>query len=121
MAKRLHFQKTHALSQLHDEVLAAVPEVRPRMSAPGQWEAVMAVEGRGDDVWLTVPDEADAATIAAVVSAHTPQPPAPPYTRQQRAADVQAILNSPNVVSDPVLRAALARVLGTGDTGESGG
>jgi len=28
------------------------------------------VEGKGDDVWLTVPDDADEAAIASVVVAH---------------------------------------------------
>lgn len=69
---RLHFAKSTRLSQLHDEILAACPAVRP---VEGQ--AQMAVEGDSDNVWLTLPDDLSAATrqeIEAIVSNHTPAP-----------------------------------------------
>ncbi len=76
--KRLHFQKTNDLSQLHDELLRALPALRPiggPADAPSLGRgpaatATIAVEGKGDDIWLTVPDDADDAAIASVVAAH---------------------------------------------------
>jgi len=72
--KRLHYQKLNSLSVLHDELLEAIPELRsvPSPERPGEQLPVMWVEGRGDDVWLTVPDDVDEERIAAVVEAHDP-------------------------------------------------
>lgn len=62
---RLEFTREHALSKLHDELLAAgvVPEL---------------VEGDGETCWITVADDADAELVRQVVDAHDPTPPAPP-------------------------------------------
>ncbi len=76
--KRLHFQKPNDLSRLHDELLRVLPALRPTggpADAPSLERsraaaAVIAVEGKGDDIWLTVPDDADDAAIASVVAAH---------------------------------------------------
>ena len=66
----LHYTKTNNLSQLHDELLAALPVLR----------GLMIVEGTDEIIRLTVPDDADQTAIAAIVNAHVPRatPTAPP-------------------------------------------
>lgn len=62
----LTYTKTHNLSQLHDELLVALPALR----------AVMRVEGGTDGtIRLTVPDDADEPAIATIVNAHSPKAP----------------------------------------------
>lgn len=78
------FQKNNNLSQLHDELLAALPALRPVVNAQGDALAVMQVEGRSSDgfIRLTVPSRVSREEIQAVVDAHvadstygsTPQP-----------------------------------------------
>lgn len=96
--KRLHFVKPNALSILHDELVAALPALRPvPVGADLRVSPVMTVEGRGDDIWLTVPDDADAAAIGAVVAAHDPaaaRPPTPSQARAQRIGELLAIPRS---------------------------
>lgn len=79
--KKLHFVKLNDLSRLHDELLAAIPNLRPLPAGP-----VMTVEGLGDDIWLTVPDGAGEASIAAVVQAHDHSAPRPLTPAQQAYA-----------------------------------
>ena len=75
--KKLTFNKPHNLSLLHDELLAAIPALNPRL-APGRTMLggspvrvpVITVEGLDDNIWLGVPDEVDDAAIAAVIAAH---------------------------------------------------
>ena len=64
--KTLTFTKPHDLSQLHDEILVAIPALRPK-DGP-----VMRVEGLGDQIFLYVPDAASEPAIQAVVNAHVP-------------------------------------------------
>ena len=68
--KRLQYTKANNLSWLHDQLLAAIPALGPVLNARGELEAVMVVEGKGTDIWLTVPDAADEAAIADVVRVH---------------------------------------------------
>lgn len=76
--KRLHYTKTNNLSQLHDEVLAAIPEANPDRDANGNAESpVMRVEGLGDEIWIEVPDGFPEAALQNVVDAHTGTPPDP--------------------------------------------
>lgn len=75
---RLHYERPNDLSKLHDELLAALPALRPTEGGP-----VLAVEGLGDDIWLTVPDDADQDAIAAVVAAHDPTPSEPGPTKNE--------------------------------------
>lgn len=84
--RRLHFQRPNDLSKLQDELLAAIPALRPKRG-----EAVMGVEGLGDEIWLTVPDDADEAAIAAIVEVHDPTPePAGPTPIEQLNNAIQA-------------------------------
>ena len=103
--KRLHFAKPNNLSRLHDELLAAIPTLRPIPNARGENEPVMAVEGRGDDIWLTVPDDADEAAIAAIVQAHDATRVAPRVPDPDLAA-----WNAATTL--PEVKAILARRLG---------
>ena len=91
--KRLHFQIPNNLSLLHDELLAAIPGLGPAPNTLGildsdteqvELEPVIAVEGDGSNVWLTVPDDADQAAIRAVVLAHDPNSPRIDQTTQRR-------------------------------------
>ena len=69
--KRLHYAKAHTLNLLHDEIITAIPALAPIRDDAGDGTPVMtAVEGKGTDIWLTVPDDADEAAIQAVVDAH---------------------------------------------------
>lgn len=56
---RYQYRVPNRLSRLHDELLATgiVPE---------------RVEGRGDNVWITVPDTVTKARVDSTVAAHTP-------------------------------------------------
>lgn len=76
MMKQLHFVKAHNLAQLHDELLTAIPGLaRVVPDIEGRDLALpdnMFVEGRDDDVWLTVTNDANEAAIARVVEAHQP-------------------------------------------------
>lgn len=66
----LTYVHPHKLSFLHDEILAAVPEV-----APVDGQAVMLIQGNGETVTITVPDdlpESVVAAITAVVETHDP-------------------------------------------------
>lgn len=66
--KRLIYVKVVRLNQLHDEIVAALPALKP----------AMIVEETPDGVALTVPDDTDAAAIGALVEAHTPKVRIPP-------------------------------------------
>ena len=100
--KTLSYRKVHNLSLLHDQILAAVPSLRPvpKPSEPSVLEAVMRVEGQGDDIWLTVPDTADEAAITVIVQAHdatrpvprTPDPDLAAWTAATTIVDIKAIL-----------------------------
>jgi len=76
--KRLQHVRPNNLDRLHDELLAAIPALRPRPNERGILEAVMQVEGSGDRILLTVPDATDDLLVRGVVQAHVAPPPAPP-------------------------------------------
>ena len=88
--KRLHFVKPNKLSALHDELIAALPSLAPVRDADGMGTPVMQVEGLDADVWLTVPDDAGEAAIAAVVQAHdgTMSQPDPSAARRTRISEL---------------------------------
>jgi hypothetical protein len=87
MSTRLHYVKPNNLSQLHDEILAAIPALRPTDEGP-----VMVVEGLDDDIYLTVPDGTDEPSIAAVVAAHIPRDPLTPTIDQREREEAEAQL-----------------------------
>lgn len=97
--KKLHYVRPNDLSKLHDELLAAIPALRPVPMAahPDHKEAVMTVQGRGDDIWLTVPDDTDETAITTVVAFHDPlaaRPATPAEARAQRIGELLAIPRS---------------------------
>ena len=103
--KRLPFKKTTNLSLLHDELLAAMPDLRPVPNLEGrvnaltgevELEPVMTVEGNDTNIWLTVPGNTDEAAVANVVAAHDPitKPADPKAERQARIAELLAIPRS---------------------------
>ncbi len=103
--KRLHFNRPNDLSRLLDELLAAMPTLRQvRVGADGFNEALfdnLRVEGKDNDMWLTVPDDADELAIGAVVLAHDPSLPYfdPAARRRDRVMELLAIGRSNWIVS----------------------
>ena len=101
--KTLHFQLENDLSLLHDELLAAVPSLRPvqcgfvdPVTRGPTLEPVMRMEGLAGEVWLVVPDDAEEAAIELVVRAHNPalSQPDPSRQRLDRIAEIQQIPRS---------------------------
>ena len=90
--KTLKFNAPNNLSLFHDELLAAIPALRPVANQDRGLEAVIRVEGSDSGIWLTVPDNADEAAIAAVVAAHDPtaKQADPKAERQTRIAELLA-------------------------------
>lgn len=72
--KVLQYNKAHNLSKLHDEILAAIPALKPELGGM----AIIRVESKNNDIWITVPDDTNEQAIQAVIDAHDPTPlPAP--------------------------------------------
>lgn len=99
--------KPNDLSKLHDEILAALPALRPDKKGPR-----LRVEGTAARVRLEVREDVkdvDAAALTAIIAAHDPTPrPLPPTALKAALADavdrVGALPASPQ-------KAALASVL----------
>jgi hypothetical protein len=91
---RLHYTLANDLTKLHDELIAAIPSLAPvpmdDPPFPGALRPVMTVEGSGDNVWLTVPDDTDVAAVDAVIAAHDPTPPAPAPTQAEQVDQIVA-------------------------------
>lgn len=81
------------LSQLHDEILAAVPATRP-VTSRGQRVPVMRLEQADGATRITVPDGVTKDEIDAVVAAHQPRarqrPKQPHEYRAEYATATQA-------------------------------
>lgn len=99
------FTLKHNLNALHDAILAARPDLA----------AELRVEGKGDEVTITAPDEARD-TIAASVAAHDPDAPTQAQADEQRraeakealaGADFAALQTAIGQVRDPAVQAAL--------------
>lgn len=74
--KSLTFPKAHGAA-LVDDLFAAFPEWVMIDPETGERSTDVQISGDGATLTLTVPDDADEATIAAVVNAHTPPQEAP--------------------------------------------
>jgi hypothetical protein len=72
--KILHFNKANNLDKLHNELLEAIPSIRPVADINGRYIALATLQGLGDDIYITVPDETNEAEIQAVINAHDPTP-----------------------------------------------
>jgi hypothetical protein len=68
--KNLSITRPHRLSKLSDELLAAVPSLRPVAGVDGVNVARAVVSGDGRILQLQLPDDADEQAIRAVVDAH---------------------------------------------------
>jgi len=73
--KLLTFTGPHELSPLHDEILAALPTLRPVPSGritdlEIEYVPVMGVSGTEDMIWIEVPDGTDPKPIESIVKAH---------------------------------------------------
>lgn len=79
--KTLTYERRHNLSQLHDEILLAVPTLRPvpiptEELPPGlnsAFRPMMSIEGSEDTIRVSVPDDTDEVAIEKVVKTHTPK------------------------------------------------
>lgn len=74
----LEFRGTTDINALHDAILESIPDLRPYQSGNDEeGEPVflprMEVIGRGDLVWLTVPDSTDREELNLVVNDHIRQ------------------------------------------------
>jgi hypothetical protein len=102
MSKRLHYQKPHLLSKLHDELIVASI-------------ALERVEGLDEDIWITVPDSQAKAPVDAIVSAHTDTPPPPPSGHQLIEDLKSALANWDSLTvaqKDGVLRRCARAIIG---------
>lgn len=111
---RYHYTRTHDLDGLHDDLLAAIPELRPQPGVDGRPTAVAVVRGNGDDIWLDVPVTVAKAQLDAVVTAHDPLK----HTRARQAAqqehdDEETTLRKylASATPNPVLAALIRRVV----------
>ena len=76
--KQLRYTKVHDISKLQDELFAAIPALSPALNDVGRIdlagevarEPLIYAHGQGNEIILTVPDDADEAAIQTVVDAH---------------------------------------------------
>lgn len=103
--KMLTFSKAHNLPKLTEELMAAVPALRPVALPDGDRRAVMTVSGDGARLEIAVPDGAEEAAIAAVVAAHDPTVQPQPDPGSQLIAAVRAI--DTGGIQDPAAKQAI--------------
>jgi hypothetical protein len=65
--------KPHNLPQLLDELLSAIPGLRPTNGG-----AIVQIEDNGDVIRVRFPDPVDPAQVNSVIAAHVPAPPPTP-------------------------------------------
>jgi len=107
--KELRVTKAHNLNQLHDELEAAVPALRPA-TVNGERVAVMALQSAGDEITVRFPDEVDEAAVRAAITAHVARPrEAPPDLRALWTTYRNSVQAATTV---PQLKAALVNDLG---------
>jgi hypothetical protein len=112
--KALHYDQPVNLDTLHDELLRAVPELRPVPGALGVPVAVMLMTGSDSHVDLQVPDEADQLAIDAVLVAHDPsRVPVVGFEPREREERLSVVLQQ--AVNDPAY-AALASLTLEGES-----
>lgn len=82
--RTLTYSKPHRLSQLHDELIAA--GITP-----------LRVEGKDNDIWLTVEDGVSDSAVQARIDAHVPiAPPLAPDVKQLGIAYKNALTAAGN-------------------------
>jgi len=123
--KLLYLGQPKDLGLLHDELLAACPELHPvrrgnrglRPAGEPATGPVMAVHGRHNDISLTVPGTGDEQAMVAVVNAHdtTQSQVDPRKGRLGRVAEINAIYRSDWTLAQ---RRELIRLLAQGITNE---
>jgi hypothetical protein len=74
----LEIIRPHRLSRLADELVAALPGLRPRPGPTGEPEPPFTLTGRGNLIRLELPDDVDPAAVRAVVLAHDSTPASAP-------------------------------------------
>jgi hypothetical protein len=68
----LIFTIPNNLNLLHDELMKEIPALRPVQinDSSGDYAPRMGVQGRGDKIYLSVPDDADIPAIEGVIKRH---------------------------------------------------
>ena len=95
--KILKFVRKHDLSQLHDELIAAIPSLAPVFpespdpDLPAAMIPVIGVYGRRSTIWISVPDDTDPEPVASLVAAHTPST-APANENVSRLTRIEELL-----------------------------
>jgi hypothetical protein len=86
--KNLTFTVPNNLNLLHDELIASVPELRPVQGSDSTGDFVprMGVQGHGDEIFLSVPDDADLPAIEAVIRRHDASKSQPDLEAAARAS-----------------------------------
>lgn len=91
---RITATKPHNLNALLDEMLAAIPALRPVARPDGRLDAMLSLSGDGSTIEATVPDAVADADVLAVINAHTN--PLPPDTSPPDfGADAQSLNDYP--------------------------
>ncbi|HEY8342212.1 MAG TPA: hypothetical protein VIK75_04275 [Calditerricola sp.] len=112
----LKFNRPHHLCKLHDEILAAVPALRPVPGSDGVPVARLLIGGDGQTVEMVVPDDLapeDLAAIEAVVNVHDPTPPPPPPDPDEELMQALEVANAQVQASTDfvTLRAAVMKLV----------
>lgn len=95
--KTLQYTKTHNPAQLHDELMTAIPLLRPLNG-----QASMQLSGDGTTVVMSVPDATVDAQVTAVVNAHAPQTMKPQHDSRIVVRKVQSTNGTPAVETLPI-------------------
>ncbi len=104
------YHKAHRLTQLHDEILAALPALRPIVNTNGDATVVMRIEGRESEGFLriTIPEGASERPLRALVAAHRPDPH---YGAPPTASDVELLAMNEKAFRQWVARRLLAQAI----------
>jgi hypothetical protein len=80
----------HNPRRLHEELIAAIPELEPVVGDSGIPEANLLLSSAGTSLTLTVPDSVTPAELDPVLAAHDPTPDPPPVTDYVGTTQVDA-------------------------------
>jgi hypothetical protein len=85
----LTYTKPHKLAQLYDELVTAIPALLPQDGV-----AILYVEGSGDDITISFPDDTGVtqAQVDAVVTTHVPKEVIPQPTKEERLNAIEAAI-----------------------------
>lgn len=97
---RISFTGTFHVAKLADDLMAAIPALRPVPGEDGILVHVCTVDATEAGVVVVAPDEANQKAIAAVVKAHDPTPPPALKTKQERAREALATVDGAKLTAE---------------------